>query len=330
MTGKLKNLILHRLKEKREYISGEELSNSLGVSRTAVWKHINELRKEGYNIESSSRKGYKLIELPDILDEREICIPEGQHIGRKLIHFDEIDSTNNHAKKIANDGCPHGTVVIAERQTLGRGRVGRLWQSDNNQGLWFSIILRPDLEPEQVQIITLAASVAVVEGIFRDLGINCGIKWPNDIILENNKLCGILTELSAEPGHVNFVVVGIGINVNQTFGEFDAEIQNKATSLQIHTGGKVSRVRLLGSILSCFEEMYNKVLEKNTCEIIDRWNKYSVTLGREVKIVSREVEYIGIAQSVAPDGKLVVKCKDGTVREISAGEVQVRGLLGYV
>lgn len=330
VTSNLKNLILHRLKEKREYVSGEELSNSLGVSRTAVWKHINELRKEGYNIESSSRKGYRLIELPDILDERELYVPEGQHIGRELIHFDEIDSTNNHAKKIANDGCPHGTVVVAERQTLGRGRVGRLWQSDNNQGLWFSIVLRPDLEPEQVQIITLAASVAVVEGIFRVLGINCGIKWPNDIILGNSKLCGILTELSAEPGHVNYVVVGIGINVNQSFSEFDADIQDKATSLQIHAGKKISRVKLLAGILTCFEEMYNKVLEKNTKDIIDRWNKYSVTLDREVKIVSRDMEYIATAQSVAPDGKLVVKCKDGTVREISAGEVQVRGLLGYV
>ncbi len=326
----MKNLILHRLKEKQEYISGEDLSNSLGVSRTAVWKHINELRKEGYNIESSPRIGYRLMELPDILDERELFVPEGQHIGRELIHFEEIDSTNNHAKKIANDGCSHGTVVIAERQTLGRGRVGRPWQSYNNRGLWFSIVLRPDLEPEQVQIITLAASVAVVEGICRDLGINCGIKWPNDIILGNSKLCGILTELSAEPGHVNYVVVGIGINVNQTCIEFDADIQDKATSLQIHAGKKISRVKLLSCILTCFEEMYNKVLEKNTGEIIDRWNKYSVTLGREVKIVSRDTEYIGTAQSVAPDGRLVVKGKDGTVREISAGEVQVRGLLGYV
>lgn len=313
----------------QEYISGGELSKSLGVSRTAVWKHINELRKEGYNIESSSGKGYKLMDLPDILDARELLIPEGQQIGRELIHFDEIDSTNNYAKQIGNEGCPHGTVVVAERQTLGRGRVGRQWQSDTKHGLWFSIVLRPDLEPEQVQIITLAASVAVVEGISRHLGIKCGIKWPNDIILESSKLCGILTELSAEPGYVNYVVVGIGINVNHALSEFNADLKTRATSLQIHTGKTVSRVKLLGSILSSFEEIYEIVLQGNTKEIINRWNRYSVTLGREVKIISRENEYIGTAISVASDGKLVVKCKDGTVRQVSAGEVQVRGLLGY-
>ncbi len=325
----MKNLILHKLKEKRAFVSGEELSNSLGVSRTAVWKHINELRKEGYIIESSSRKGYMLVGSPDILDKREIIIREGQQIGRELFHFDEIDSTNNYAKKMANDGCPHGTVIVAERQTFGRGRVGKQWQSDNSSGLWFSIVVRPDLEPERIQIITLAASVAVVEGIRKELGINCGIKWPNDIILDSSKLGGILTELSAEPGHVNYVVVGIGINVNQSLSDFDTDLQNKATSIYINTGKQYSRVRLLGSILSSFEEIYRMFLEGRAEEIIERWSRYSITIGKEVKIVSKDTEYIGTAQSIASDGKLVVKCKDGKTINVSAGEVQVRGLLGY-
>ncbi len=325
----MKNLILHKLKEIQTYVSGEELSNSLGVSRTAVWKHINELRKEGYIIESSSKKGYMLVGSPDILDKRELVIPEGQQIGRELFHFDEIDSTNNYAKKMANEGCPHGTVIVAERQKLGRGRVGRQWQSDNNSGLWFSIVVRPDLEPERVQIITLAASIAVVEGARSELGINCGIKWPNDIILDSSKLGGILTELSAEPGHVNYVVVGIGINVNQTLSDFDTDLQNKATSIYIKTGKKCSRVKLLSSILSSFEEIYGAFLKGRAEEIINRWNRYSVTIGKEVKIVSKDIEYIGTAQSIASDGKLVVKCKDGKTINVSAGEVQVRGLLGY-
>ncbi len=325
----MKNLILHKLKEKQAYVSGEELSNSLGVSRTAVWKHINELRKEGYIIESSSKKGYMLVGSPDILDKRELVIQEGQQIGRELFHFDEIDSTNNYAKKVANEGCPHGTVIVAERQTLGRGRVGRQWQSDNSCGLWFSTVVRPDLEPERVQIITLAAAIAVVEGIKGELGINCGIKWPNDIILDSSKLGGILTELSAEPGHVNYVVVGIGINVNQNLSDFDTDLQNKATSIYINTGKKYSRVRLLGSILSSFEKIYSTFLKGRAEEIIDRWNRYSVTVGKEVKIVSKDIEYIGTAQSIASDGKLVVKCKDGRTINVSAGEVQVRGLLGY-
>ncbi len=325
----MKELILHTLKEKQSYVSGEELSNRLGVSRTAVWKHINELRKEGYAIESSSKKGYRLSGLPDILDSREVSVPEGQQIGRELVHFTDIDSTNNYAKKIGNEGCLHGTVITAERQTLGRGRVGRLWQSDNNRGLWFSMVLRPDLEPEKVQIITLAASIAVVEGIFEVLGINCGIKWPNDIILDSCKLGGILTELSAEPGHVNYVVVGIGLNVNQDSGDFDQELQDKAISLKLYTGKTQARSKILSAILKSFENIYTTMLEGKTSHIIDKWNKYSVTIGKEVRIISREVEYIGTAQSIALDGKLVVKCKDGAVREVSSGEVQVRGLMGY-
>ncbi len=325
----MKKHILDKLKQQNTYISGEELSNILGVSRTAVWKHINELRKEGYSIDSSSKKGYKLTASPDILDEKELIIAEDQQIGRNLIHFDEIDSTNNYAKKIGNEGCLHGTVIIAEKQILGRGRVGREWKSYNNQGLWFSIILKPDMEPEGVQVVTLAASVAVVEGISEYLGIVCGIKWPNDIIIGNLKLAGILTELSAEPGHINYVVVGIGINVNQETADFEDEIKNRAQSLRIITGEPISRVKLLGSILKHFERIYSLMLDGNTGEIIERWNRYSVTVGREVKVVIKNIEYIGTAQAIASDGKLIVKCNDGVIREISAGEVQVRGLLGY-
>lgn len=326
----MKNLILEKLKQNKGYISGEELSKNFGVSRTAIWKHINALRKDGYNIESSSKKGYKLEEAPDLLDSRELIIPDGQTIGREIIHFDEIDSTNNYAKKIANDGCSHGTIIVSEKQTMGRGRVGREWKSYNNEGLWFTIVLRPDLEPENVQIVTLAASVAVVEGILETQGIVCGIKWPNDIILDDCKLGGILTELSAEPGHVNYVVVGIGININQDSNTFEDEIKNRATSLKIHTGKHVSRVRVLESILTRFEDIYRIVLQGNAKEIIDKWSRYSVTLGKEVKIRFKNIEYNGLAQSVASDGKLIVKCNDGVIREISAGEIQIRGLLGYI
>ncbi|MHB8062175.1 MAG: biotin--[acetyl-CoA-carboxylase] ligase, partial [Ruminiclostridium sp.] len=291
--------------------------------------HVNELRKDGYSIESSSKKGYRLAEAPDLLDDRELIIPNGQIIGNEIIHFQEIDSTNNYAKKIANDGCPHGTIVVSEKQTFGRGRVGREWKSYNSEGLWFTIVLRPDLEPENVQIVTLAASVAVVEGILEAQGIVCGIKWPNDIILDACKLGGILTELSAEPGHINYVVVGIGVNINQDYSTFEDEIKDRATSLKMHMGKLVSRVRVLESILTKFEDMYNIILQGNIQEIINKWSKYSVTLGKEVKIIFKNIEYNGLAQSIASDGKLVVKCNDGVVREISAGEIQVRGLLGY-
>ncbi len=325
----MKNQILKILRAQDQYISGEDISKALNVSRTAVWKHINELRKDGYIIESSSKKGYRFIEAPDILDRREINIPQGQLIGGNIQHFEEIDSTNKFAKKIANEGCAHGTVVVADRQTMGRGRIGREWQSDTSDGLWFTIVLRPDLEPENIQVITLAASVAVVEAIKETEGIVCGIKWPNDIILDGKKLGGILTELSAEPGHVNYIVVGIGINANQDSEIFDYEIRQKAISLKMHKGETISRSNLLASILVNFEKIYKSVLLGKNKDIIDKWTDYSVTIGKEVKVAYRDVEYIGTAQSIAYDGKLIVKCKDGVIREISAGEIQVRGLLGY-
>ncbi len=325
----MKNQILKKLKEQARYISGEDISKTLNVSRTAVWKHINELRKDGYVIESSSKKGYRFVQAPDILDRREINIPQGQLIGGNIQHFAEIDSTNNYAKKIASEGCAHGTVVVADRQTMGRGRIGRQWQSDSADGLWFSIVVRPELEPENIQVITLAASVAVVEAIKETQGIICGIKWPNDIILDGRKLGGILTELSAEPGHVNYVVVGIGINVNQDLEHFDYEIRQKAVSLKMYDNKPVQRSKLLGSILTSFEKLYKSVLLGKNKDIIDKWSEYSVTIGKEVKVAYRNVEYIGTAQSIAADGRLIVKCKDGVTREISAGEIQVRGLLGY-
>ncbi len=325
----MKNQILKKLKEQARYISGEDISKTLNVSRTAVWKHINELRKDGYVIESSSKKGYRFVQAPDILDRREINIPQGQLIGGNIQHFAEIDSTNNYAKKIASEGCAHGTVVVADRQTMGRGRIGRQWQSDSADGLWFSIVVRPELEPENIQVITLATSVAVVEAIKETQGIICGIKWPNDIILDGRKLGGILTELSAEPGHVNYVVVGIGINVNQDLEHFDYEIRQKAVSLKMYDNKPVQRSKLLGSILTSFEKLYKSVLLGKNKDIIDKWTEYSVTIGKEVKVAYRNVEYIGTAQSIAADGRLIVKCKDGVTREISAGEIQVRGLLGY-
>lgn len=326
---RLINEILYRLKQNKDYISGEQLSNLLGVSRTAVWKQINQLRKDGYNIESSSKKGYMLVSSPDILDDRELNIPAEQLIGSKIIHLEEVDSTNNYAKRIANEGCQHGTVVIAEKQLSGRGRVGREWKSDNKEGLWFSIVLRPKLVPEDLQIVTLAASVAVVEAIKEKLGIVCGIKWPNDIILNNYKLAGILTELSAEPGHINHCIVGIGININQDLSSFDQEIKNKATSLKLYVNKTFSRVDILSGILTKFEKVYNLILAGNTKEVIDSWSGYSVTIGKDVKIMYKDIEYIGKAHSVTSDGKLVVECNDGIVREISAGEIQIRGLLGY-
>lgn len=325
----MEKLIIERLREQKEYVSGQALSEILGVSRTAVWKHINDLRKEGYQIVSSSKKGYKLVSSPDVLNQREIRVLDGQLVGGKIIYFDKIDSTNNYAKRTANDGCPDGTVIIAERQTQGRGRIGREWDSDNAEGVWFSVILKPNIDPEKIQIITLAASVAVVEAIRNELGIICGIKWPNDIILNGCKVGGILTELSAEPGHINYLVIGIGINANQEICNFNKEIQQKAISLKMYSGKKINRSGLLTRMLESIDNVYKEIQTGNSEKIIDRWKNYSVTIGKSVKFMVSEIEYVGIALSVAENGKLVIQCNDGQIREVSAGEIQVRGLLGY-
>jgi BirA family biotin operon repressor/biotin-[acetyl-CoA-carboxylase] ligase len=335
----VKEEIIGKLKElSGEYVSGEQLSESLGVTRTAVWKCVAGLRKEGYVIESSSKKGYRLKYVPDIINSWEIkrflntCL-----IGKDVLYFPQIDSTNNHAKKIAMEGCPEGTVVVADCQTNGRGRLGRDWSSLDKKGIWMSVVLRPVINFEEVQAITLAASVAVVNSIRDTLGIETGIKWPNDIILDGKKVCGILTEMSLEMERVNFLVIGIGINVNQETEDFPEEIRHKAVALKnFATNGidssnnKIRRSELIKSVLRNLEEVYGKLTLGKMNEIIGEWKRHSFTLGREVCINLKDMQYTGIARGITSGGKLVVDCNDGITREVLSGEVSVRGLMGYI
>jgi len=344
MMGDMKERVLQVLKENAsEYISGEMLSRQLRVSRTAVWKHINELKREGYAIESSTKKGYRLMPASDILNEYEIRWGlETEIIGRDIRYFDEIDSTNNYAKRIAYEGCNEGTVIVADCQTAGRGRLGRSWLSSAGKGIWMSVVLKPRIPPEDVQIITLAASVAVCRAIAAVTGIHAEIKWPNDVVLGGKKLCGILTEMNTEMEQVNFLVLGIGVNVNHGEEDFPGELRNIATSLRAFartgykdTGGKgeeteFSRSRIIRRILLELEDVYNKINDGLTSEIMEEWKKYSATLGRMVRICGRNCEHTGVARDVTLKGRLVVDCTDGITREVVSGEVSVRGLMGYI
>jgi len=339
---KVRSKILKVLKENQsKFISGEALSEVLGVSRTAVWKHIKELKAYGYVIESSSKKGYKLTFIPDILDSDEISHElNTEIIGRRIVCFDTIDSTNNYAKKIASENCEEGTVIVAESQTAGRGRLGREWSSIDKKGIWMSIVLRPEMLPEEVQIITLAASIAVVSAVKRVTGIETGIKWPNDIILEGKKVCGILTEMNSEMEKVNYLIIGIGINVNHDKEDLSHDILHKAISLKMYNervnnieeinSGNFNRNELIKSILFEMEQKYSKIKKGLTDEVIEEWKRYSVTLGKEIKIVTKNKEYIAMAEDITPEGKLTVRCKDGIIKEISSGEISVRGILGYI
>ncbi|HCO18584.1 MAG TPA: biotin--[acetyl-CoA-carboxylase] ligase, partial [Tissierellales bacterium] len=251
----MKHKIIDRLHEEEGFISGEKLSEEFGLSRTAIWKHVNALREDGYEIESVTRRGYRLISSPDIINYDEI---KGELtasvIGKKLIYFQSIGSTNDKAKELAAK-AEEGTVIVAEEQTSGKGRLGRSWSSPGRKGIYASIILKPDMEPFNAAKLTLlgAASVALA---LEDCGIESQIKWPNDIIIGGKKVAGILTEMSCELGIVNYIILGIGINVNQSVEELPPELVDKATSLRIAEGKAIKRKYLLAQVLNRLDELY--------------------------------------------------------------------------
>ena len=258
----MKYKILDLLKEEEKCLSGEKMSEHFGVTRTYIWKLINSLREEGYKIESVPRKGYKLVSSPDILSYSEIKDSlKTERVGRNIEYFKTIDSTNKYAKENAGE-LADGTVIIAEEQTEGRGRLGRDWQSTKYKGIYFSIVLKPDLHPSRVSKITLIGASAVYLAL-KELGIESLIKWPNDIILDEKKICGILTEMSCELNQVNYLVIGIGLNVNQTKEDFSSDLSNKAGSIRMAEGKVYERKLILASILNNFEKLYREYVEED-------------------------------------------------------------------
>lgn len=311
-----------------KFVSGEYLSQCLGISRTAVWKRIGTLKKEGYNIEASTKKGYRLSlsEIP----YGKTSIEQGlstQTFGKDIKYFREVDSTNNCLKRLAAEGAPEGTVVIADCQTAGRGRMGRNWMSAPQKGVWMSLLLRPQLHPSQVQVLTLAASVAVCKAL-EPLDIQgLGIKWPNDILIGRKKTCDILTEISAEAERVAWVVVGIGLNVNHLSHDFSPEISETATSLRLEKDPDklINRSIVAANIINSFEEVYRTYLEQGTKFVIEEWKKYNLTLGNKIRLSSYDGESImGTAYEILPDGRLSVKKDDGTLLNVLSGEVSLR------
>ena len=326
----MREKILSFLFNSKEYISGEIISSELGISRTAVWKHIKKLRDEGFVIDSVTNKGYKLVEAPELLIEEEILmyLKTGE-LGRKMLHFDSINSTNSEAKKLAEEGMKSGTVIISEEQVAGKGRLGREWMSPKYKGLWMSVILRPDIDPAKTSLITQIAGAAVILAL-KKFGIDAGIKWPNDIILDKKKAAGILTEMSSEIRSINYVILGIGINVNQEPDDFPGNISDTATSLKIYSGKNISRAELCAEILNNLEFLYNDFTENNTAvKSIDICRNHSVLLNKEVVIHRMGKEYTGIAVALNSNGELVIKKANGEMEYIFSGEVSVRGKTGY-
>lgn len=325
----MKREILSILRESREYVSGQQICETLGVSRTAVWKAVNSLKAEGYEIEALQNRGYRLISAPDILTEAEVG-SRRRDIWKDcpLVVFDETDSTNIQAARLADQGAPEGTLVIADAQTSGKGRRGRHWETPHGIALAMSFLLRPEFGPDKASMLTLIAAFACREAVADLTGLDPLIKWPNDIVLNGKKITGILTEMSMEADYISRIIVGIGFNVGQE--HFGGELADKATSLYLETGKHYSRAELACLVMKHFAEEYRKFCQiQNLSFLCGRYNKKLVSRDREVRILSPEEEWTGTSIGINEEGALLVRDASGRVREIIGGEVSVRGIYGY-
>ncbi len=323
---KKEDLLIY-LTENGDYLSGEELSRIFGVSRSAVWKNINHLREDGYKIESVTNRGYKLISRPDLLTEAEIHkYLQTKVIGKNIYFYPVVDSTNEAAKKLANEGAGNGSVFIAEQQSRGKGRLGRNWISPPGEGIWFSVLLRTNVTPLQISNITLLAGLAVSKGIERCTGLKARIKWPNDVVIGTKKVCGILTEMAAEMERVNYVVIGIGVNANVP--GFPEEISVKATSILLETGKPIRRAALLSEILVEFEKLYDTYFIRGEAGMLEEYKSYCISLGRTVGFIRNGEQITGTAVDITPSGELLVKCEGDSSFAVNSGEVTVQGIYG--
>ncbi|MBS4535696.1 biotin--[Clostridium sp. D2Q-14] len=327
----MKDKIIEILRENKGlFISGQDISDKLNVSRTSIWKHISKLKEEGYIIESVSRKGYRLLKSPDLLEPSLIDkLLNTKYMGRKIYHYDSIDSTNNEAKKLAQN-VEEGTIVIAEEQLGGKGRLNRKWTSPKRKGIWMSAIFKPNISPSESPKITQIAAAAVSKAI-EGIGISNKIKWPNDIVIRGRKVCGILTEMSGEINRVNYIIIGIGVNVNLEEKDFLQDIRNNATSLKIEKRESINRVKLIAKILNEFEYLYEDFINTGSIKnSVDICKKNSALIDKRVRVINGNNIKEAIAMDIDENGRLLVRYDDGSSERIISGEISIRGIKGYV
>jgi BirA family biotin operon repressor/biotin-[acetyl-CoA-carboxylase] ligase len=320
-----KKEILERLR-KESPVSGAELGRTIGISRTAVWKHINELRGDGYRIDSVPSKGYYFVDAPDALLPEEIKAGlKTRILGREVVYQREAASTQAIAKSLASLGAVEGTIVVAETQSGGRGRVGRPWSSPQG-GIYFSIILRPDIKPGEALRLPLVAGVAVAQAIVRNTNLDPRLKWPNDIIIGGRKVGGILTEMGAETDRLDWVIIGIGLNVNTPHDSFPHEVEESATSLMEAVGEEIPRVKLLQGILVEFESLYGNLAKNGFEPLRARWKALSDTIGAQVVVTMPDGQVKGLAADIDSDGALILDKGNGDIERIIGGMVRLRKL----
>jgi len=305
-----------------QFTSGEALSGKLGLSRAAVWKHVESLRRKGYRIEAVSSKGYRLLEIPDRLTPLELTAHlETEEIGRTIHYRDSLESTNELAFQLALEGAAHGEVVLADQQTRGKGRRGRSWVSPPGKNLYCSVILRPELIPQRAPELTLVAAVAVAAAL-REFGAEAQIKWPNDLLLNGRKVAGILTELSAEQDRIHFAVLGIGVNLNGEPSEFPEELRTTATSVRHELGTPVVRAAFAAAMWAHLEEWLRRHGERGFGPVRDAWKEISATLGKKVLVKSERIELQGVAEDIDETGALLVRTAPGIVERVVAGDLE--------
>ena len=326
----MKEEILRLLRSADGYISGQELCNRFGVSRTAVWKAINQLKEAGYEIEAQQNKGYRLMAAPDLMTEAEIkSLMHTEWVAKEVLYFDTIDSTNTKAQELAEKGYPSGTLVVADKQESGKGRRGRSWVSPSGTGIFMTLMIKPDINPNNASMLTLVAALAVAKAITSVTGEEAMIKWPNDIVVNSKKVCGILTEMNAQFDYINHIVVGIGINVhNESFPE---EISQMASSLMVEAGGKrFHRAQIIAETMSYFEQYYDTFLKtQDLSALVREYDELLVNRNKSVRVLDPKEPFDGKAMGITPKGELIVDTWESR-KLVSSGEVSVRGIYGYV
>ncbi|WNB93751.1 biotin--[acetyl-CoA-carboxylase] ligase [Bacillus sp. NEB1478] len=324
MGTEMKEALLHMLTvNEGQFVSGQQISDKLNCSRTAIWKHVSELRKSGYSIEAVQKRGYRLLTSPDLVTPEEVSLYTGDGtFGKKVTYKPSVRSTQEIAHQLAREGAEEGTIVLADEQTGGRGRLGRAWQSPSGTGIWMSLIMRPKIPLQKAPQLTLLIAVAVSKAIEKVTGIEAAIKWPNDLLINGKKISGILTELQAEADSIHSVIVGIGMNVNQEKKHFSEEIIDIATSLAIEGNQSFKRAELIGAVLNEIEKLYNNYLQDGFKVIKLLWEARAFSLGKRITARSISGSITGYAQGITEEGVLLLEDDNGVVHSIYSADIE--------
>lgn len=317
--------ILRLFRAEKGYISGEHFSRELGVSRTAVWKHISSLRNDGYLIEAVPSRGYRLVSSPDIIDPHEVRAHlESTGAGRQLEFFKVTVSTNADAFRLAENGAAEGAVVMADSQTGGKGRRGRIWSSPAGVNLYCSVVLRPPIMPHEAPQLTFISAVAVARAIELTTRLTPEIKWPNDLLVSGKKVAGLLNEMSAETDGINFVILGIGVNLNMTADQFPDDLRHPATSLLLESGERVDRSRFTGTMLNELDRLYADFLAHGFGPVRDEWQRRCNANGRRVLVSDSGTECAGGSfTGIDSDGAMLLRSDEGVIHRITCGDVRI-------